>query len=58
MGELWKVFYDDKTGEELGAYTLRGTFDGEEQATRELLAHDKGIPAEQIRTEIERRATK
>ena len=58
MGELWKVFYDGKTGEELGAYTLRGTFEGEEQATRELLAHDKGIPAEQIRTEIERSATK
>ena len=44
MGELWKVFYDSKTGEE--------------QATRELLAFEKGIPAEQIRTEIERRATK
>ncbi len=58
MGELWKVFYDSKTGEELGAYTIRGTFDGEEQDARELLAFKKGIPAEQIRTEIERRATK
>ena len=55
MGELWKVFYDSKTGEELGAYTIRGTFDGEEQATRELLAFEKGIPAEQILAEIERR---
>lgn len=55
MGELWKVFYNSKTGEELSAYTLRGTFDGEEQATRELLAHDKGISAEEIETRIERR---
>lgn len=55
MGELWKVFYDSKTGEELGAYTIRGTFDGEEQATRELLAYEKEIPADQIRTKIERR---
>ena len=58
MGELWKVFKDSKTGKELFAYTLRGTFEGEEQATRELLAFEKGIPAEQIRAEIERRATK
>ncbi len=55
MGELWKVFFNDKTGKELCAYTIRGTFDGEEQATRELLAHEKGLPAEQIRTRIERR---
>ncbi len=58
MGELWKVFYDSKTGEELGAYTIRGTFDGEEQATRELLAYEKGIPADQIQTKIERRKSK
>ena len=30
MGELWKVFKDSKTGKELFAYTLRGTFEGEE----------------------------
>ena len=30
MGELWKVFKDSKTGKELCAYTIRGTFDGEE----------------------------
>ena len=55
MGELWKVFYDSKTGEELSAYTIRGTFDGEEQATRELLAYEKKIPADQIITKVERR---
>ena len=58
MGELWKVFYDSKTGEELGAYTIRGTFDGEEQATRELLAYEKKIPVDQIITKIERRKSK
>lgn len=56
MKELWKVFRDSKTSAELGAYTMRGTFDGEEQATKELLAHDKDIPAEQIITTIENRA--
>lgn len=55
MGEQWKVFYNSETGAELCAYTIRGTFDGEEQATRELLAHEKGIPAEQIKTRIESR---
>lgn len=55
MGELWKVFRDKRTGAELGAYTLRGTFDGEEQSTKELLAHDKGIPAERIEVKIEGR---
>jgi hypothetical protein len=54
--ELWKVFYNQMTGEELSAYTLRGTFQGEEEATRELLAYENGIPAEQIRTKIERRS--
>lgn len=55
MKELWKVFRDSKTGAELCAYTLRGTFDGEEQATKELLAHNKGIPAERIEVKIEKR---
>lgn len=55
MGEQWKVFYNSETGAELCAYTIRGTFDGEEQATRELLAFEKGIPAEQIKTRIESR---
>lgn len=55
MREPWKIFYDSKTGEELGGYTLRGTFEGEEENTRILLAHDKGIPPEQIKTKIERR---
>lgn len=54
--ELWKVFFNSETGEELSAYTLRGTFQGEEEATRELLAHENGIPVEQIRTKIERRS--
>ena len=55
MGELWKVFYNSKTGAELCAYTIRGTFDGEEQATREQLAHEERIPADQIETRIESR---
>lgn len=55
MGELWKVFVDTTTGRELCAYTIRGTFDGEEQATREMLAHENGLQTDQIKTRIERR---
>ena len=57
MGEQWKVFYNSETGAELCAYTIRGTFDGEEDDTRALLAHAKGIPAGQIKTRKESRGT-
>ena len=33
--EKWKVFYYNE--KELGAYTLKGTFDGEEEATKEQI---------------------
>lgn len=55
MIELWKVFYNRKTGETYAAYTIRGTFDGEEEATREMLAAEKGISQADILTKIERR---
>ena len=51
--EKWKVFYYE--GKELGAYTVYGTFDGEEEATKELLANENGIVAEDIRVAIEER---
>ena len=50
--EQWVIFKDSKTGKELFAYTVRGTFKGERDATIELLAHENGIPKEQIETEI------
>jgi hypothetical protein len=50
----WIVFYDSK-GKELAAYTEAGTFEGERQATAELLAFEQGIPAEEITAkEVER----
>ena len=55
MREYWKVFFNKKTGEEYTAYTLRGTFDGEEEATAELIAAEHGINREDIVTRIERR---
>lgn len=55
MQEPWVIFKDRATGQELGSYTLRGTYTGESKATKELLAHDKGIPVEQIVTSIEQR---
>lgn len=48
MAELWKVFSDRDTGAVYAAYTIRGTFDGEEEATRELIAYEKGISVEQV----------
>ena len=52
MRELWKVFYNRKTGEEYTAYTLRGTFQGEEEATAELIAAEKGLDRADIATKI------
>lgn len=52
MRELWKVFYNRKTGEEYTAYTLRGTFQGEEEATAELIAAEKGLDRADIVTKI------
>lgn len=51
--EKWKVFYYN--GKELCAYTLYGTFDGEEQATKELLASENGISINDIMVKIETR---
>lgn len=55
MKELWKVFYNGKTGEEYTAYTIRGTFNGEEEATAELIAAEHHINREEIKIRIERR---
>lgn len=55
MREKWLVFRDRETGRELCAYTIRGTFPGERQATIELLAAEKGIPEERIETATETR---
>lgn len=51
--EKWKVFYYN--GKELGAYTVYGTFSGEEEATKELLANENKIKAEDIKVVIEER---
>lgn len=44
--EAWVVFFVD--GREVCAYTLRGTFAGELEATKEQLAFDRGILPSQI----------
>ena len=53
--EDWKVFKEKATGRELCAYTIRGTFPGEEEATAEHLAHENGLKLDQIEIIIERR---
>lgn len=53
--EFWKVFRDSDTGRELCAYSVRGTFDGEEESTKALLSFEYSIPVEQIAVMIEKR---
>ena len=51
--EKYKVFYHGE--KELCAYTLYGTFEGEEEATKELLAEENGISVDDIKVRIEER---
>lgn len=51
--EKWKVFYCGE--KELGAYTLYGTFKGEEEATKEFLAEENNISVEDIKIVIKER---
>lgn len=53
----WIAFYTPD-GKELGAYTLRGTFAGELQATKELLASENGLKPEDITAKLENRKEK
>ena len=53
MKELWKVFY--LHGKEICRYTIRGTFEGEEEDTIALLAYEKNVPREEITVRIENR---
>lgn len=52
MTELWKIFTDRLTGEEYARYTMDGTFEGEEEATKELLAYEHGISVDCIKTVV------
>lgn len=45
--ELWLVF--TLNGKELCSYTVRGTSDGEFEATKDLLAFEHHCPKEAIR---------
>ena len=53
--QQWIVFYNKATGEELCAYTVRGTFPGEMRSTIELLASEHGIEVEQVGIRCEER---
>ena len=54
MAEPWIVFYylDRK---ELAAITVRGSFAGEVQATKELLAQEHHVPVDDISIKIVQR---
>ena len=49
----WLVFYHD--AKPILACTLNDTFDGEVEATRGLLAYEKGIPEDEITYRVEER---
>lgn len=51
--EKWVVFYHEDR--ELCAYTAFGTFPGEVDATKEMLAYENDIPQNAIRVVVERR---
>lgn len=51
--ETYLVFYHGE--KELAAYTLRGTFPGEMEATKELLAYENNITVAEIRATKETR---
>ena len=53
MTEKWVVFYHGE--KELAAYTVRGSFSGEQTATVELLAYENHISKEDIRIIYETR---
>lgn len=46
MKQTWLVFF--LNGKELASYTLAGTFPGEREATRELLAYENDVPVSAI----------
>lgn len=50
----WIVFRT-KEGKELAAYTVNGTYVGEEKDTIDLLASEHGIPADDISISLEMR---
>lgn len=56
MKEPWIVFYHQE--KEIAAYTVCGTFQGERQATIDLLAAERGIDPADITTKIEERKAK
>lgn len=49
---IWIKFYHPD-GRDLGGYTLLGTFAGELQNTKELLAAENGIKPEDIEVRLE-----
>lgn len=51
--EEYIVFYHKE--KELAAYTVHGTFAGELEATKDLLAYENGIAVQDIRTIREKR---
>lgn len=53
LRSLWKLFYHGTRF--LGGYTIEGTFEGEEEATKELYAEEYGINPEDITVKTERR---
>ena len=50
MEKKWIAF--DHEGVELMRLTIKGTFEGEIESTRELLAYERGLAPEDIKIEL------
>ena len=53
MKELYIVFFVN--GKEKAAYTVRGTFHGELEDTKNLIAYENGMDPENVLVKIEQR---
>ena len=53
MKESWIVFYVH--GKEKAAYTVRGTFAGELEAVRELIAEENGVEVDEVDIKVKMR---
>lgn len=51
--EHWIMFYNRNNGEQIGGYSVNGTFEGEREATMELLAYENNIHPREIEVKVE-----
>lgn len=53
MSEKWIVFYNKLNGNKLSSMTVEGSFKGEVESVKELLAYENGIDKSNIEVKFE-----